>query len=248
VKLPSDAPAFLKEQKALLTYTSTEPDNWRKYGNILRQAERPNHYLDLEEIDGAAGTLLPLSDRHTAILSYWARGDSVQDVGLLPYSILEYYQLLRGEFKRYRQQGAERKVLEAAIAVYAGLMSHYVGDVSQPLHTTIHYDGRVNEKREVVSQKGIHARFEGPFVERYIRLEECLTFVDVPRVYADPSAEVVKAILASHHLVDTVYQLDAAGKLDHPDQETIEFVQRRIAAGAQLLVDLWYTAWVESGK
>ncbi|MBI4530615.1 MAG: hypothetical protein HY709_03750 [Candidatus Latescibacteria bacterium] len=248
IQLPPDVPEFLKEQKATLTYMSTEPDNWRKYGDALRLAEGPNHYLDLETIDKHVEAVTPLSDRYSAIFSYQAKGDSVQHVGLLPYQILEYYQRLKGEFKRYRERTVDQKAIEAAIVVYAGLMSHYVGDVSQPLHTTIHFNGRVNERREVIAQKGIHSRFEGPFVERYIHVADCLKFVDAPRVCADPSAEVMKAILASHRLVDTVYQLDATGKLDQPDQETIEFVQRRIAAGAQLLVDLWYTAWVESGK
>jgi len=37
---------------------------------------------------------------------------------------------------------------------YAGVMSHYVGDMSQPLHDTKNYDG------EETNQKGIHAFFE----------------------------------------------------------------------------------------
>lgn len=246
--LPSDVPSFLREQKATLAYMSTEPDAWRKYGDVLRTAERPNHYLDLEAIDKNVETITFLSDRYSAILSYWAMGDSVQHVGLLPYQIFEYYQRLAGEFKRYREGAADRGAIETAIVTYAGTMSHYVGDVSQPLHTTIHFNGRVNEKREVIAQKGIHTKFEGPFVEQYIRPDDCVKFVGTPQVYADPLAGVMKAIFASHRLVDTVYYLDAAGKLDHPDEATIEFVQQRIAAGAQLLADLWYTAWVESGK
>lgn len=247
-KLPADVPEFLKEQKATLAYLSTEPDNWRKYGDEVRIAEGPNHYIDLEAVNPDIEGIKLLSDRYSAILSYWARGDSVQHVGLLPYQILEYYQRLKGEFKRYREGTSDRKALEAAIVVYAGLMSHYVGDVSQPLHTTIHFNGRVNEKREVVTQKGIHAKFEGPFVEQYIRLEGCLKFIEAPCVYNDPLAGIIEGIFTSHRLVDEVYRFDTAGKLDHPDDATIEFVQRRIAAGAQLLADLWYTAWVESGK
>jgi hypothetical protein len=36
----------------------------------------------------------------------------------------------------------------------AGVMTHYVGDLAQPLHDTINYDGQMTD------QKGIHAFFE----------------------------------------------------------------------------------------
>ena len=157
-KLPADVPSFLKEQKATLAYLSTEPDNWRKYGDAVRIAEGPNHYIDLEAISPQVETIKPLPDRYSALLSYWTKGDSAQHVGLLPYQILEYYQRLKGEFKRYREGTVDRHAVEVAVVAYAGLMSHYVGDVSQPLHTTIHFNGRVNERREVIAQKGIHAK------------------------------------------------------------------------------------------
>jgi len=35
--------------------------------------------------------------------------------------------------------------IEHKIVFYAGWLGHYVGDGSQPLHTTIHYNGWVDD-------------------------------------------------------------------------------------------------------
>lgn len=247
-RLPGDLPAFLAERKASLCYFSTSPDNWRQGGDALRLAEAPNHFLDIESIPELACTIYQFPDRYSAILAFWARGDSVQNVGLLPYQILECYERLVVEFRRYRAAKGDTMGCEDAVIASAGLMAHYVGDVTQPLHTTIHYNGRRDDEGRVVSQKGIHARFEGRFVQDYISREDCLRYVGQVRVSPDPKAEVTAAIMDSHRLVDEVYRLDREGKLAGPDEEAISFVARQLGEGARLLGTLWATAWAESGR
>lgn len=49
--------------------------------------------------------------------------------------------------------------------VYLGALGHYVGDLSQPFHVTMNYDGQVHEP----SAKGIHAAYESAGLERLAR-------------------------------------------------------------------------------
>jgi hypothetical protein len=51
----------------------------------------------------------------------------------------------------------------------------------------------------------------------------------------------------SHAQVERLYQLDKKGALQEAGTpEAREFVAARLAAGSQMLLDLWYTAWQES--
>ena len=63
--------------------------------------------------------------------------------------------------------------MEDAILFYAGWLGHYVGDGSQPLHTTVQYNGWVgpNPNGYTTGHK-IHWQFEGPFVAANIHAPE----------------------------------------------------------------------------
>ena len=45
-------------------------------------------------------------------------------------------------FAEYRERSGDEAV-QAKILYIAGVLSHYTGDASQPLHCTVHHDGRV---------------------------------------------------------------------------------------------------------
>ena len=71
----------------------------------------------------------------------------------------------------YRDLMSEHKdtaPAEEAILFYAGWLGHYAGDGSQPLHTTINYNGWVQKDNphNYTSDHTIHWRFEGPFMAR----------------------------------------------------------------------------------
>jgi hypothetical protein len=61
----------------------------------------------------------------------------------------------------------ERYELQGRWLVLAGVLAHYVGDISQPLHVTENYDGKKT------NQDGIHSFFEETLVnELYPRLDD----------------------------------------------------------------------------
>src|SRR5438067_1380319 len=57
---------------------------------------------------------------------------------------------------------------------------------------------------------------------------------------------VNRFIAESHAPIPACYELDAKGAFDTPTPESRAFVLARCRAGAQLTLDLWYTAWLRS--
>ena len=243
--MPEEAPAFFREQGEILEYLSGEADRWKRYGPTIRAAERPNHYVDLEMLNEDVSQIAFPSDRYKALRGYFEKGEKIP--GLLFYQIVEYYERLLGSFHAYRAHPEDPGIRHAVIS-YAGILAHYAEDLSQPLHLTIHYDGRVNARGEVVSNKGIHKRFEGPMVDRYVEVEDCRKFMRAPVVLEEVAEAVKKALLTSHGYVDEVYRQDDAGKYETPDRASKALVRARLAFGAQFLSDLWYTAWMRSAE
>src|SRR5205823_2179808 len=123
-----------------------------------------------------------------------------------------------------------------------------------PMHTSVHYNGwsgpNPNGYATDRSGPGVHARFESVYVETHLTLADVLAQVDpTPRVLPDLRAAIIAYISASNAETEHAYQLDKAHAFNAtttaPENKT--FVAQRLAAGAQMLRDVWYTAWMTSG-
>jgi hypothetical protein len=65
----------------------------------------------------------------------------------------------------------------------------------------------------------------------------------------DPWRDYLQYLRDSNKLVEKVYQIEKAGGLkDTGTPESRDFLRQRLAAGAQMLLNLWYTAWEESAR
>ena len=141
--LPESMPTFFREAEAQLEYLSPEPDRWRT-GDFteMDEAWKYDHYIDVENVPRGA---LNASDRFEFITALFEAGIErpQQNVGFLPFRILEMQQRLTSGFARWRlsSAGSERDWIEARILNDAGIISHYVVDAAQPHHTTIHFNG-----------------------------------------------------------------------------------------------------------
>ena len=133
---------------------------------------------------------------------------------------------------------------------YAAWLGHYVADGSQPLHTTIHYNGWVGPNpKGYTTQHVIHAQFESAYVVQNITARDFANFVRPPNRIADPFGTYVKYLRDSNRLVENVYALEKVGGFNGKGSpEAFEFTTHRLAAGAQMLLNLWYTAWLESAS
>ncbi|MBX9580892.1 MAG: hypothetical protein K2X87_11340 [Gemmataceae bacterium] len=243
-RLPDDVPAFFRRGGKLLAHFSGDPDRWKnREAKFLRRAEEGNHFLDLEDLDGKE---LPGTNRFDGQrLIYYKLKKDPSRVGLLPYAILENYERLMVGFYDHRQTpNVEAVPMKCLVA--GGVLAHYTADAAMPLHTTRDYDGRP-QPGGGFKQKGVHARLDAFPEKNGIGPEEITRGLEA-KVIGDVWAHVMKFIAESHAEVDKCYELDAVKAFENPTDESRAFVLTRCRAGAQLTLDLWYTAWVRSEK
>jgi len=177
----------------------------------------------------------------------------LQRVGLQPYITIEIYERLKVAFREYRRlkaTGQSTQVIEQDAIFYAGWLGHHVGDGAQPLHTTVNYDGWVMENPNgYTTPRGIHRKFETDFVARNVGPADIAGLVGMPTTLKNPFQDYLQYLRDSHSLVEKVYQIGKAGGFDGAGSpEALEFTKHRLAGASQMLLNLWYTAWVESGK
>jgi len=260
--LPPDMPRFFRQAGRQLAYLNPEPDRWRDRSERERDpaldgATAPDHYVDLELIPEARrAATLALPNRFAYADTLRTLGVDAPAAGLLPFRILELTQRLRSDFRRWRAatDPETRAWIEQRIIDDAGILGHYVADASNPAHTTIHHNGWTGANpRGYATDRRFHSRFESAFVQARVTAPELRAAMQGapharPQVHANVREGVVAYIARSHALVDRLYALDKAAAFDstntRPEHE--QFAVDRLAAGAAMLRDLWWTAWVTS--
>ncbi|SPF48259.1 conserved exported hypothetical protein [Candidatus Sulfotelmatobacter kueseliae] len=257
-KIPATMPRFLRLAVAEIAYLGPEPDRWRSPSEFaLKNAQEPDHFIDLERVSwldplppGRYEFLRKLYEKRAATTDH--PDDYLPErVGLQPYITMEVYGRLKAAFREYRQRRAAHQPTEAvehAIIFYAGWLGHYVADGSQPLHTTIHYNGWVGPNPNgYTTEHGIHAQFETTYVAAKITARDFAGYVKAPERLDDPFARYVAYLRQSNSMVEDVYRLEKAGGFTGKGTPAaFEFTTHRLAAGSQMLLNLWYTAWLES--
>ena len=200
--LPPDVPQFFRDGSFAVGEAAVDPDLFKdKTLAALRAAEDPQHFLDWELI---AGLPLP-DDRWTFTTAVIERKVDPKNVGVLPYALLEAVQRLTIAFAEYRRYPNSAEIQQKAL-VYAGWMAHYAGDLEQPLHTSIHHDGRALPDKSS-PHTGIHQLVDGLF-ER-VPLDDDVLTRDLPvQVYSDFWTAIHAELTRSHALVDRVYELE----------------------------------------
>ncbi|HET9766241.1 MAG TPA: hypothetical protein VFS60_05310 [Thermoanaerobaculia bacterium] len=200
--LPPELPSFFRDGSFGVGEAAVDPDLFKDRNLVaLRAAEDPQHYLDWELI---AGMPLP-TDRWLFTAQVLERKIDPKNVGVLPYSLLEAVQRLTITFAEHRRYPEDVYIRQKAL-VYAGWLAHYAGDLEQPLHTTIHHDGRALPDGST-PKTGIHQLVDGLF-ER-VPFDEAKVTHDLPiQVYPDAWAAIQSELTKSHALVDRVFELE----------------------------------------
>jgi len=251
--LPDDMPSFFRNASARLSFLGPEPDRWRDNRELykaLSEVNGPDHFIDIDKPENFGA--LP-NDRY--LYSDWLRanGKEPKDIGFLPYSILEGYQKVQVLFRLWRdpKHVADRDQIEQNIVYYAGVLGHYVGDGSQPLHATIHYNGwSTSSNPELFTREPLHWRFEGEYVKAQIKATDFGGLVKNASALPDPFADIMTYLIESYKLAPELYRMDKTARWDvsNTDPQSKRFVAARLAAGSQMLANLWYTAWLNSAS
>jgi hypothetical protein len=188
-------------------------------------------------------------------------------VGLLPWGITENFGKLKSGFsylKTFEQDGGTAEEIanaQANIVYVMGVMGHLVGDASQPLHTTIHHHGWVGENpKGYTTARGFHSWIDGGYMLKVggascSALKEKLhpaQLVNLNGHVAKPD-EMFQAVMAflveQNKQVEPLYQLEKEGKLSgdgDKGREGKSFLEAQMLKSAQLLGDLWFTAWQQA--
>lgn len=259
-KIPASMPLFLRQAAVEIAYLGPEPDRWRSSTEFaLKNAQEPDHFIDLERV-AWLDSFPP--GRYEFYRRLYEKRASTTDhpddylperVGLQPYITLEVYGRLKAAFREYRQLRAEHKptlAVQSAIVFYAGWLGHYVADGSQPLHTTIQYNGWVGPNPNgYTTEHHIHAQFESTYVAANIKEKDFAGQIKPPEKLNDPFADYIAYLRNSNTLVEEVYKLEKDGGFNGKGTPAaFDFTTHRLAAGSQMLLNLWYTAWLESAQ
>lgn len=251
--LPEDMPPFFRNAGVRLSFLGPEPDRWRDNKELfkaLTEVNGPDHFIDIDKPENFEA--LP-NDRYAYADWLRTKGKDAKDIGYLPYSILEGYQKIQVLFRlwRERQQDAERDQIEQNIIYYAGVVGHYVADGAQPLHTSIHFNGwSTSSNPQLYTREPLHWRFEGEFVKAQIKPDDFSGVVKTATKLQDPFVDIVKYLFQSYDRVPDLYRMDKAARWDanNRNADSKKFVVERLAAGSQMLANLWYTAWLGSAS
>lgn len=233
----AELPAFFRAGGATVGHAAIDPDVWRNRGTpALTEREAPEHYLDLELLRGAA-----LPDGRDDYLRLLGRlRVSPHKAGALPYAIVEGGERLALCFAEHRKWPAD-EAIRAKCLLQAGWLAHYLADLTQPLHTTIHHDGRVRGKGES-PRSGIHRRVDALLDAGWASPRLAPLAVD------DLWAAVRGELAASHRLVDEVYRLEPmlGERGGRADVSVAAFAEERRRAAVRLTAGVYEWAWRRS--
>ena len=176
------------------------------------------------------------------------RSETLIKSGYVPYVILDFMDSLTQAISVQD----ERQMIK-----FSAYLSHYIGDINVPFHTTVFYDG-------MGTTKGIHSRFEADLAERilvdYQHFRTKAEFSDNPenRVFSamKKSYENVQFILTADSLIQ--YELGIAGKknkerfddryYDRLDEKIGSVVKDQVSVSSKMVADFWLTCWVNASK
>jgi hypothetical protein len=259
--LPADVPAFMRTPAALdeIEYLGPEPDRWRSPAEPELVAEQaPDHYINLEYAD----MIGPLPRRRYDYIAKLTAAEITHPdiaaelqparVGFQPYITNEIWERLKSAMRNYRELSAQHgdtKPVEAAILFYAGWLGHYVGDGSQPLHVTRDLNGWVEKENPhgYTTGHGIHWQFEGVYVNANFKASDVRPLIAPVHPVGDEWSAYLHYLRHSATLVERVYQLDKEHGFEGAGSPAArQFTAERLAAGADMLRNLIYSAWLQS--
>ncbi len=247
--LPKEVPEFFRSAGTTLAFYSNDPDLWTegKLPVSLRPSQMPEHFIDYDLLQGRK---LPVSRKGYAALCRELKLDP-DTVGWLPYAVRDWHDRLTIAFAEHRKWPKDERV-KAKVLYIGGIMAHYTADATQPLHATVHFDGKAGPDGKS-PRSGVHFRMDALPERAGLRVEELVKDLQIPEL-PDGFAAAVAAIEASAGKVGKVYQLEAslpAAFGDRPeklDSNVRALALERCRTAVELTAGLWLSAWQASAK
>ena len=144
-QLALDGQEFWAANADGLRQLTTVPDRvWKT--PATKPGEAPNHWFEADRYVSTSNIsdILDFPSAFADASKKYGKEEVVKN-GTAPWRIRQFYKMAVDAFRA----GDHKSALE-----YVGVMSHYVGDLSQPLHVSENYDGAMT------GNPGIHKFFE----------------------------------------------------------------------------------------
>jgi hypothetical protein len=261
----------------MLAHLSNTPDIvWRAayMSDLERKENYSTHFINLEKVylGVTLWSDLPLD---FALYSKDAKenGHTAVEVGTAPWRVIQLYKGMVDALvvagKAEDKMALEDSVNQALLM--GGIMSHFVGDLANPHHTTANYDG------QLTGQRGLHAYFESQVVselsfalsariakqakknwlKNYSKFEQ-------KAILSDPNKLVWALVGNSHSRLPALLNLDrkysllenSQGEKGRAVRKPVseiatryeKFAVERLSVGAATLSQLWLLAWQQAGS
>lgn len=250
----SKLPEFMSASRDHIIYNGPEPDRWRSEGrtSVMNTAQAADHFFD-SELWGPISTIE--ADRYSFMEKVAAKKVDLVKIGYLPYAIVENYQKLVNAFRYWRNaKTAEDRESARENAVYlAGVLGHYVGDSTMPMHLSVEYNGWLETSpnpKGYTKDRNFHSRYEALYVDAAINADAVRPKVQPPQRLANVWEAIKQNLIQSFSELEPAYDMEKAGEFNpqQPRTKGTEFISSQLARASTLLSNLWYTAWIESGE
>jgi len=264
--LPGYAPSFLRGPEGIADVGeyAREPDRWKGTGDVHDAERNPAHFIDLDDsgltLAGQSLDNLPKT-RSDFEASLRAKGIDPAKSGYLPYATIDAWQQVVKDMAYWRVltlmeshetnrsrkawYRADRRRREALTLRDIGVLAHYIGDASQPLHLSVHYNGWGNfPNPDSYTNARIHGMLEGAFVRANITATDIRAHMTAYVPCTGAVGACVGTRIKRHFAqVIPLYQLEKAGGFKDGDPRGKAFTAERLGEGASEVRDAVLDAW-----
>ncbi len=284
----------------MMGHLSNIPDiHWRNIGKKTADLNGPTHFVDAEYVL-SAGTRTPANllpetmaayansiqsncDKPKAPVAVCPEGATMSaklnKTGTAPLRFEQLIKKMQDALAKAKKAKSHAEMVEDVneALLYAGLASHFIGDMAQPLHVTKNYDGWEN------GAGGLHSYFETDIVDalglglpdrvyKYAKAKKpaAALWEKIPAAERKSMKPVDMAwlvVLDSLEQVNRLFELDRknswlkasidGGKKKKPAERKPAqdvsaayegLVEERLAVAADALSDAWILAWKAAGS
>lgn len=279
VRLDPLMPSWLGEPAAMqrAMYQAVEPDRWRSQRTpALTHINNPDHYIDIEDLEPFGVTLDTMPNLRSEYIRQLAVAkaqhperfthydpalDPFRDKefpGFVAHSILEQYAKLQSSFRTLRTidaagiegRAAQLEQARANVLYHIGVLSHFVADAAQPLHTTQHFNGWSSlapNPHGYTTSTRFHAYIDGGVVElHHIDYASLRPLASFDRCVSGdhPWDDIIAHLKRSFAHVEDLYRMEKDGTLDQEAGKKL--IEERLLDGSSMLYALIRAAWETS--
>jgi hypothetical protein len=237
---PSPLRDSFEANSAALQDYSVVPDTVLKarYG----KAEAHRHYINIEYYNTFSSDPFSFLNPDFKTTERRVGLRLMKRAGTLPWTIEELAAATARDWRRGECAGVIRQ---------SGYLSHFVADASQPLHTTIHYDGYPRDR-------GCHGRIEAA-VDRDVsalgaEAKPQVQVVPISGVWSTEIAEMNQSYGLVQATIDADRSARGGGEASAAAYERTLIAEHgamfatQIARGASALASIWIYEWKQGGS